>query len=264
MGTERSHTSAATDVDHLSLRRFDMEISEGAYAGNDVTRLKAEHIARSDAGSAILAGGWRCNANVESQRELCHPVAGKRVVVTPARLGVACDKIKGVLILPHGGEGLGNVEIAEADLLVSGYVELQIVARSEGELLGTISRLENQFLNESRNAAVAHYAEPAGLRCTGSRADGTRDVDVKLAIALLNRVCCQTPADWRSRGRAVEQAEAAVMLGALDHAPHNQSIGEMGVAVGTESVRGIETVLRVAVDGVGLVSMVETNYIAAR
>ncbi len=57
VGAQRSHAGAAADVDHLPLRRLDMEIAEGADGGDDVARLEAEDVAGADAGSAVLAGG---------------------------------------------------------------------------------------------------------------------------------------------------------------------------------------------------------------
>ncbi len=135
VGAQRSHAGAAADVNHLPLRGLDMEIAEGADGGDDVAGLEAEDVAGTDAGSAVLAGRRRGDADVEAQRALRLLVAGERVIVAPAGLGVARHKIEDVLVFPDGGKGLGDVEVAEADRLVGGDVELQVVARREGDLL---------------------------------------------------------------------------------------------------------------------------------
>ena len=75
-----------------------------------------------------------------------------------------------LLLLPDGGERLGNVEIAKADCVVSGYVELQVVAGGERDLLVRIQGLENEFFDESGNVTVTDYAELIGLLRTSAGA----------------------------------------------------------------------------------------------
>jgi hypothetical protein len=63
-----------------------------------------------------------------------------------------------MLMLPDVGERLGNVELAKADRIVSGNVELQVVARGEGNLFRCIQRFENQLLDEGGDVAVTDDA----------------------------------------------------------------------------------------------------------
>ena len=134
VGPQRSHAGAPANVDHLPLRGLDMEIAERPDGRNNVSRLEAEYITGADAGSTILAWRRRCNADVEAQRAIPLLVAGERVVVAPAGLGITRHKIEDMLLLPDGGERLGNVELAKADRIVSGNIELQVIPGCEGNL----------------------------------------------------------------------------------------------------------------------------------
>ena len=46
-----------------------------------------------------------------------------------------------MLGFPDLGKGIGNIELAEADIFVGGDVELQVVAGGEGDLFGGVERL---------------------------------------------------------------------------------------------------------------------------
>ena len=60
-------------------------------------------------------------------------------------------------------------------------------------------------------------------------------------------------------GRAVGDVESPVVLGAFDKRARNEAVGEVGVAVGADAVRGIQVAVGSAVDGVGLAFVVEAN-----
>src|SRR3984885_7358208 len=109
-----------------------MEIAEGANGRNNVSWLKAEYVTGADPGSTILPWRRRCNAHVEAQHAIPLLVAGERIVVAPAGLGISRHQIEYVLMLPHGCKSLGNVEIAKANRIVSGNIQLQVIARREG------------------------------------------------------------------------------------------------------------------------------------
>src|SRR5580658_10368526 len=263
MRTKRSHACATSDVNHFALGRLDVEVAKWADAGNDVAWFQAENVAGPNAGSTILARRRSRDANVEAQCALVPLVAGEGVIVAAVGTGVAGDEIEDVLIPPDGSEGLGNVEVAEANRIVCGNIKLQVIAWSEGESFDGIQRLEDKFLYESRDAPVADNTEPARLLRTRSSAAGMRDVHMNVASALLDRIRGEPAADGRARRRAVKELEAPVVLGTLDHIPHNEAVREVRITVGADSVRRVEPLLIVAVESVSSLAMIEANYVAA-
>ncbi len=130
----------------------------------------------------------------------CLLVAGERVVVAPAGLRIARHQIEDVLMLPHGCERLGNVEIAKANRIVSGNIELQVIARGEGDLFCGVQGFENQLFDKCGNVAVADDAKLVGLLSTGAGAAGPAHVNKDSAVALRNRIRDQTAADRHARG----------------------------------------------------------------
>src|SRR5271154_3188397 len=133
MGTERGHASASANIDHLAHGWLHMEVAEGTDAGDRVAGLKAEQIAGADAGRAILTGWRGGDTHVEAKRVLGLLVACEGIIVTAIDPRVTGHKVKDVLVLPHGRERLGNVEVAEVHRVICGYIELQVVARCEDD-----------------------------------------------------------------------------------------------------------------------------------
>jgi hypothetical protein len=131
-----------------------MEIAEWADGRNNVSRLEAEYVTGTGSRSTILAWGRGCNAHVEAQRAIPLLVAGERVIIAAAGLGIPRHKIEDMLVLPDGSKRLGNVEVAEADRIVGGDVDLQVVARGKGNLLRSVQWFENQLFDKCGDAAV--------------------------------------------------------------------------------------------------------------
>ena len=64
----------------------------------------------------------------------------------------------------------------------------------------------------------------------------------------------------RFAGRAaIGEVKATVVFGAFDQFSDDQSFGQVSAAVSADSVGGVEQSFIVAVNGKGLVAMVETN-----
>ena len=235
----------------------------GPDAGNLIAWLEIEDIAGSDAGSAVLARRRRGDAHIEAQIAFGLRVAGERVVIAATAMRIARDQIEDMLVPPNGGERLGNVKIAEADRFVCRNVELQIVARGEGNGFGSIERLKDQFLDESGNVAVAHHTEAVELLRACADSAGLEDIDADSPSALFYRIGCKPAADRGTRRRAIDEVEAPVVLGALDDTPHYQSVGEVSVAVGAHSVGGVEAIVLVAIECKCLLAVVKANHVGA-
>src|SRR5215469_8393108 len=100
-------------------------------------------------------------------------IAGEGVITAPAGMRVAGDEIENVVISPDRGEWLGNVEVAEADAVVSGNIELQVIAGGKDKLPIDIDGLKHQLLDKGCDAAVTHHFKLAGFLCAGAGAAGT-------------------------------------------------------------------------------------------
>ena len=93
--------------DDLALGGLHVEIPERTDRRHRVARPQAEDVGGADAGRAVLPGGRRGDADVEAQEALEPLVAGDRVVVAPAGLGIAGDEVEHVLGLPDRAKGAG-------------------------------------------------------------------------------------------------------------------------------------------------------------
>ena len=140
---KRGHACAAAYEDHLALGRLDVEVAEGPDGRHRIPRLEVERVGRANAGRAILARGRGGDANVESQVALELLVACDGVIVAVAGFRIPGDQVKNVLVFPDGRVGRGDVEFAEADRLVGGDVELEVIARGENDLFGGVLVLED-------------------------------------------------------------------------------------------------------------------------
>src|SRR5688572_20888781 len=94
VGAERSHAGAAAEVNHLALRRLDVERAVRRDGGDGVARPQIEHVAGSDARSAILSRRGRRYPNVEAQRAIELIIAGKGVVVATTARGVGHRQVE--------------------------------------------------------------------------------------------------------------------------------------------------------------------------
>ena len=236
-----------------------MKIAEGANTGNGVAGFEAKDVAGADAGSAVLPRGRGRDAYVEAQRALRLPVVGEQIVVAATSLAIACDKIEDVLVLPDGGEGLRDIELAEANDVISGDVQMQVVPRSEDEFFFGVRWFEHEFLYEGGDVAVGHDAEAVGFLRAGASAASANNVDKHSAIALLERIGGEAAADRSARWRTVDEMEAPVVFGTLNDLSLYQALGEVGVAVGAHSVGGVEFAFFVAVKSIGLLAVIEAD-----
>ncbi len=103
-------------------------------------------------------------------------VAGEGIVVATTHCRVVSHEVEDVLALPHRSERFRNVEVAETDGLVSGNIELQVVARRKGNLLAVFGS-KNKFFNEGGDVAIADDSELVGLLGAGAGAAGFGDID---------------------------------------------------------------------------------------
>src|ERR1700677_863605 len=200
VGAERGHARTAADIDHLALCRLDMKVSKWANARNHVARFQMKNKARSDSWRAVLTGRRCRDPDIEAECSLRLLVGRKRIIVAPVAVWIAGHQIKHTLIPPDRGEGLGNVEIAEADRIVRGDVELNVIARCEGNRFAGIHGFEDQFLDERGDVFVADHLEPAGLLRARANSAGTRHIDAEAALALLHRIGSKSAANGCSRG----------------------------------------------------------------
>lgn len=154
VGAERGHAGAAADVEHFLLGRFDMEIAEGADGGDGIAGFEVEDIGGADAWGAVHAL-WGCrDADIKGEGAFFGAVAGEGVIIAAIGVVVGGDQIEKVIALPDIVEGCGDIEIAEADLLESGDVELEVIAWGEGDVLVGVDGFEHQFFDKSGDAAI--------------------------------------------------------------------------------------------------------------
>ena len=98
-------------------------------------------------------------------------------------------------------------------------------------------------------------------RAAPPAAAGGIEVEEYLAVMLAGFVGFQRDADRKTPGRAVGEVESSVVLGAFDQRARHEAVGQMGVAVGAESVAGVQIAVGGAVDGIGLFLVVEADDI---
>ena len=89
MGAKGCHSGTATDVDHLALGWFDVEIPEGTDGRYGVARLEIEDIRGTDAGRAILTEWRRGDADIEAESPLVLLIACQGVIVATTALRVS-------------------------------------------------------------------------------------------------------------------------------------------------------------------------------
>ena len=105
-----------------------------------------------------------------------------------------------MLCLPDRGVWLGDVELTEPYQLVGGDVNLDIVARGEGDLLIGADRFKNEFLDEGCHAEIADDPEVVGFLVTRTCAACIDDIEVKTPLAFLERVSGESPTDGSPGG----------------------------------------------------------------
>ena len=171
---------------------------------------------------------------------MLRPMVARKGIVVSARIArIRGDEIKNMLVSPHSGERLRNIEVAEADFFECRDVELEIIAGSEFDAFAIVEGLENEFLDEGGNTAIADHSQAECALCAGSATAGARHVDLDSACALSDWIGGETTADRRSGRRSVRQVEAPVVLGAFNHVLDDEAVGEVSVAVRADSVRGV-------------------------
>lgn len=159
-----------------------MEVAKGSDRGDGVAGPQGEHVGRADARGAVLTRRRRGDADVEAERALAGGVAGEGVVVAARSAGrVARDEVEDVLRAPNGGVGLGNGELGEADGVLGGNVELEVVTRGEGDFIRGVDGLKREFLDEGGDGAVGDDAE--GKRFLQAGAGGSAAVALHPAVA---------------------------------------------------------------------------------
>ena len=85
------------------------------------------------------------------------------------------------------------------------------------------------------------------------------EVEEDFAVVLAGLVGLQRHADRLALRRPVGDVEAPVVLGALDELAFDEPVGEMGVAVRADAVGGVKLALGGAVNGVGLLVVIEAD-----
>src|ERR1700689_3148997 len=188
-------------------------------------------------------------------------ITGKRVIVAAARLRGARNEIEDMLPLPDAGEGLWDVKLAEADRVVNRNIKLQVVTRGECNSFVGIHGFENELFDEGRYTAIADHAEAKGLLFSGASATCADDVEAESTVPLLDRIGGQAAANRRARGRTVHQIKAPVVLGTLNNLSLDQAIRKVGVAVGADSICGVELAFVVTLEGVCFLSLVKTDHV---
>ena len=89
---------------------------------------------------------------------------------------------------PDGGERFGNVEVLEADTIISWNLDLQIVAWSEIHPCVDVQWFENELLNERGDVPVADDPKLQGRLLPGPRPAGIKDIEPESPSPFLNRV----------------------------------------------------------------------------
>ena len=169
-------------------------------------------------------------------------------------------EVENVLGLPDLGKGGVHRDFAERYFVVGGDVELQVVARLViGQRRAGLG-FQNQFLDEGGDVVVADDAESVGGGALGEAATaGGSEVEEDFPVVFAGLVGLEADADRLTPRRTVGDVEAPVVLGAFDERARNKAVGQVGVAVGADAVGGVEIAVGGAVDGVGLVFVVEAD-----
>ena len=95
----------------------------------------------------------------------------------------------------------------------------------------------------------------------GAGAPGAHDVQVEPAAPLLQGIRGEAPADRGARGRAVQEIEAPVVLGAFQLRSDHEAVAKVGVAVRAHAVGRVKTPFRVAAQRIGSSSVVEPDHL---
>ena len=69
----------------------------------------------------------------------------------------------------------------------------------------------------------------------------------------------QALAHWFAGRASVFEIESAIVLGAFDHFPNDESSGKVSAAMSTDTIGGIEVSVFVAINGVGLFALIEAE-----
>ena len=86
-------------------------------------------------------------------------------------------------------------------------------------------------------------------------------IDENLACFHLHGMGFQVNAGGRTLGLAGGEVKPSVVLRTFDDVVHNEAAREMDVGVGTETIRGVLSVLRSPVNGEGAAVVVEADYV---
>ena len=258
VGAQRSHARAAADVDHFLTGRLDVKITERPDNIDRVAGFEGPHVARAGAGGAFLPGGRRGDANIQTDRAFAR-VAGDRVVVALRAIGVFGNEVENAVPTPYFRVGLRDIEAAVGDLAVGGDGELQVVAGLVGKR--AVHRLQDDFANEGRDIGGTHNPERAAFLLARTGAARFGDIQVNPAVADLDRVGGEAPADRGAGWRAVGEVESAVVFRAFDDAAFYEAFGEVVVAVRANAVGGVKAARRIADEGEGFPAMVEAEHI---
>ena len=95
--------------------------------------------------------------------------------------------------------------------------------------------------------------------CASAQAAGGVKVEEDFPVVFAGLVGLERHAGRRTLRRAVGDVEAPVVFGALDEPALDEAVGQMRVAVGANAVGRVERAVGGAVDGVGLLLVVETD-----
>src|SRR5580704_8858083 len=108
-----------------------------------------------------------------------------------------------MLVSPDGSEGLRNIEVSKGKRLIGWNVQLNIIARGKSHLFLIIDRLQNEFLYEGSNAAIANYLQMDCFLIASTDASCLNDIEVQASFTFFNRIGGQSTAHRDSRGRSI-------------------------------------------------------------
>ena len=220
--------------------------------------FKPVEIGRAGARATIAAARRSADADVETQLSIDARIAGHRIIAADQQ-PVAGTKAENALRLPYLGKRRIHRDFVERYLAVGGNVELQVVARLVIQSRRAGFAFENELLDERGDVLVAHHAEAIGGRGLDQSTVGRSEVEKNLAVVFAGSVGFQSNARRKTPRRTVGDVEASVVLGAFDQRARDKAVGQMGVAMRTQSVAGVKTAVGGAINGVGLAFVVEAD-----
>ncbi len=162
---------------------------------------------------------------------------------------------------PNLGIGGGNLKVSEVDLLIGWDIKLHVVTGLEVDFFRRIHRLQYQLFDESGDIAVADHFQVVDFFFTCTVASAFFHVQPDASAAVLDRVGHQTAADWSTGGGPVFQVEASIVFRTFNHAADHETVGQVGVSVGTDAIRGIKVSICTPVQRVGFPAVVEPDNI---